>query len=319
MPVVGTPDPILRTRLAGLDLATPIVLAAGTAGTLDETADVCDLARVGAVVTKSITPEPREGNDWPRLVPLEVGMLNAIGLANPGIDAFVREYAPRAGTLPCAVIGSAAGFSIDDYVRVAGAMGGLDGLAAVEVNVSCPNVHGGTEFGADPALLRELLAAVRPLVVGRPLIIKLGPVAIGTPTGAVDLARVAVEGGADALTLCNTMPAMAIDVRTRRTLLARGSGGLSGPAVHSVVVKIVHDVYREAASDAGVPILAAGGATGWRSAAEFILAGASAVQVGAGSLASVRTPTKIAGGLAKWARSQGVDSIAALVGAVRTA
>lgn len=318
MPVVGEPDPILNTRLLGLDLATPIVLAAGTAGTLDEPAEVGGFAGVGATVTKSITPEPREGNDWPRLVPLGVGMLNAIGLANPGIDAFAREFAPRAAGVPCPVIGSAAGFSIDDYGRVAGGLAGIDAVRAVELNVSCPNVHGGTEFGADPGLLRELLGAVRPRVGGKPLIVKLGPVAIGTPAGAVELARVAVEGGADGLTLCNTMPAMAIDVRTRRPMLARGTGGLSGPAVHPVVVKIVHDVFRAVARDAGVPILAAGGATGWQSAAEFILAGASAVQVGAGSLASVRTPARIAKGLAAWARAQGAGSIADLVGAVRT-
>jgi dihydroorotate dehydrogenase (NAD+) catalytic subunit len=187
-------------------------------------------------------------------------MLNAIGLANMGVEAFMRDLSPRVGAVPCAVIGSIAGFSVEDYVEVARAFDTVAAMAAVELNVSCPNVHGGTEFGADPAALRELIAAVRGVLTRKPLWVKLSPIAIGTPGHTmVDVARAAVESGAAALCLANTTPAMAIDVRTRKPRLANVTGGLSGPAVHPMAVKLVHDVYRKVAREAGVPIVGIGG------------------------------------------------------------
>jgi dihydroorotate dehydrogenase (NAD+) catalytic subunit len=313
----ATPD-TLRTRLCGVPLRTPIILAAGTAGTLDETAGVIDPARIGGVVTKSITRLPRSGNPEPRITWTRAGMLNAIGLANPGVEAFARDHAPRAREMDCVVIGSIAGFTVDDYVAVAGAMDAVDSIPIAELNVSCPNVHGGVEFGADPGALRELVTAVRAAMPATRLLVKLSPITVGTPHTPADLARVAVDAGADGLTLCNTIPAMGIDVRTRRPLLANTTGGLSGPAVHPVVVKIVHDVYRRFARDAGVPIVAAGGVTRWEDAAEFVLAGATCVQIGAGTFVNPAIPARINTRLARWVVRQSARSIGDLVGRVAT-
>lgn len=317
------PPTSLATTLCGLELASPIILAAGTAGTLDEAAGVMDLSRIGAIVTKSITPEPRDGNAPMRVAPVRVGMLNAIGLANPGIDRFIAEHAPRAAALPCRVIASAAGFSVQDYQRVTQAFAACDGLDAVELNVSCPNVHGGPEFGADPAAITEVVTAARSALGtrsggGKPLLVKLPPVAIGTPATIVDLARAAIDAGADAITLANTTPGMGIDVHSRRPLLGNTTGGLSGPAVHPIVLRLIHLVYQGVARDANIPIVGLGGILTWEDAAAFILAGASAVGVGTASFADTKGPTRLLKGLQKWVRSQDAASIAQLVGTLKT-
>lgn len=309
-------EPTLSTTIAGITLRSPVLLAAGTAGVLGEMRDVLDPRLIGAIVTKSITREPREGNAFPRITFARGGMLNAIGLANPGIEAFARDEGPRAASVGCPIVGSVAGDRIEDYVLVASELASIEGIAAIEANVSCPNVHSGLEFGGDPAALRELVSALIPQVGGLPLIVKLSPVTVGTPHTIVDLARVAVESGARGLTLTNTVPAMGIDVQTRRPVLANVTGGLSGPAIHPIVVRLVHMVYRGVARDAGVPIIAAGGVTRWQDAAEFVLAGASAVQIGAGSFASPRASVKLGKGLARWSRAQGASNISELVGGV---
>ena len=307
----------MTTTLAGMTLRNPVFLAAGTCGYLDEMADVLDLSRVGAVVTKSITRLPREGNPTWRILECRGGMLNAIGLANVGLDAFMRDFAPKVAAVPTAVIGSIAGFSIEDYATVAAAFNTIDALAAAELNVSCPNVHGGTEFGADPAALRELIAAVRSVLDRKPLLVKLSPIAIGTPGHSMtDLARAAVESGAQGLCLANTTPAMAIDVRTRRPRLANTTGGLSGPAVHPIAVKLVHDVYRAVAKPAGVSIIGIGGVLSWEDAAEFILAGAGAIEMGTALFADPRSPLKVIKGLSRWVAEQRKQNIADLIGAV---
>lgn len=321
---------LLSTDLAGVPLRSPLILAAGTAGTLDEMADVLDLSRVGALVTKSITRQPREGNPTWRILETKAGMLNAIGLANVGVEAFEEHLAPRVADVPTVVIGSIAGFSIDDYVRVAVAMDEVEAMPAVELNVSCPNVRGGSEFGSDPALLRELVAAVRPALPTTRLLVKLSPVAVASPHGVAEFARAAIDAGArpngpnqrpgaDALCIANTMPAMAIDVKTRRPRLANVTGGLSGPAVHPVAVKLVYDAYRLVCRGSGTPIVGVGGVLGWDDAAEFILAGASAVEIGTGLFADPRLPLKIDRGLEKWVRRQGAANVGALVGQVKVA
>ncbi len=315
MPRAAPPhDPILATTLAGMKLRNPVMLAAGTHGTLDEFTEVCPFDQIGAVVTKSLTPLAREGNETWRIIPCRGGMMNAIGLANPGVDRFEQNLAERAAKLPTVVIGSAAGFSVQDYVRVVATLDAWAdrGIPAVELNVSCPNVHTGTEFGSTPTLLTELLKGVRPAAPRAKLLIKLSP---ATPD-IVSVAKAAIDNGADALTLCNTMPAMAIDVRSRRPRLANVTGGFSGPGVHAAVVKIIHEVYRKAAKPAGIPIVGVGGVCTWEDAAEFILAGATAVELGTVLFADPRAPVKIAKGLAKWARSQRVANIGELVGAV---
>ncbi|NUQ68664.1 MAG: dihydroorotate dehydrogenase [Phycisphaerales bacterium] len=318
---------LLGVDLAGLALRNPVILAAGTAGTLDELGDVLDLSRVGGLVTKSITPQPRDGNKPWRVAPLPAGMINAVGLANIGLDAFVRGVAPRIGGMPTRVIGSIAGFSIDDYTRVAAAFDAIDNLHAVELNVSCPNVHGGCEFGADPALLGELVREVRRVLPRTRLIVKLAPVAVARP-GIVDLARAAIEPpgsspagpnarpGADALSLCNTMPAMAIDVRTRRPKIGNVTGGFSGPGVHPVAVRLVHEVFRGVAKATRTPLIGVGGVMTWEDAAEFILAGASAVQMGTALFADPRSPLRVLRGIERWVRDQHAASIGDLTGKV---
>jgi dihydroorotate dehydrogenase (NAD+) catalytic subunit len=307
----------LRTSIAGIELSSPVLLAAGTAGVLGEMRDVLDATKLGGIVTKSITKDPRAGNAFPRITFARAGMMNAIGLANPGIDAFVRDEGPKASSIGCPIIGSVAGDRIDDFVEVATKLSGIDGVRAIEANVSCPNVHSGLEFGGDPGALRELVTALSKCVGEKPLFVKLSPITVGTPNSIVDLARVAVESGASGLTLTNTVPAMGIDVKTRRPVLANVTGGLSGPAIHPIVVRLVHLVYAGLARDAGVPIVAAGGVTRWEDAAEFVLAGASAVQIGAGSFASPRAGVKLRKGLARWVQSQGAASVRELVGQVR--
>lgn len=310
------PDPLRQTRLsttvAGLELASPIVLAAGTAGYADELRDAFDLSEIGAVVTKSITREPRPGNETWRIVPSKAGMLNAIGLANPGIERFVDEVAPRLGRVPTTVIGSIAGNAADDYAAVAERMDAVEALPAVELNVSCPNVHGGTEFGVDPEALRGLVAAVRGVLARTRLLVKLSPIAVGQP-GIVEVAQAAVEAGADGLTIANTVPAMAIDVNARRPVLSNVTGGLSGPAVHPIAVRLVHVVHRALPE---VPIVGVGGVSAWDDAAELILAGASACQVGTALFANPRAPIRLNRDLAKWVAAQGESCVADLVGRV---
>jgi dihydroorotate dehydrogenase (NAD+) catalytic subunit len=308
-------------------MSTPVLLAAGTAGTLDEMADCLDLAKVGAIVTKSITCEPREGNQTWRILPSKAGMLNAIGLANVGVDAFVREYGPRVAKVPTRVIGSVSEFTVDGFVRVCGAMNEIAGIEGVELNVSCPNVKHGAEFGSDETLLSELVRAVRPVLTRVRLFVKLSPVVVGRP-GVVAIARAAIEPacstpsgpnqrpGADGLCISNTMPAMAIDVWTRKPKLARGSGGLSGPAIHPIAVKLVHDAYKGICKQTTTPIVGIGGVVDWEDAAEFVLAGATAVEIGTGLFADPRCPIKVANGLSAWAKRLGVARVSELVGAM---
>jgi dihydroorotate dehydrogenase (NAD+) catalytic subunit len=239
-------------------------------------------------------------------------MLNAIGLANPGVQAFVQEHAPRVGAVDAAVIGSVAGHAVEDYVRVATALEAA-GLQAIELNVSCPNTSDGRQFGSDPAMLEALVRQVRAAVRTRALVVKLPP-----DGDTLRLAAAAVTAGANGLTLCNTYPAMQIEPETRRPSLSRGSGGLSGPGIHPIVVRLVHMVHREVAGPAGVPIIGLGGVMDWRDAAELILAGATAVGLGTALMVDPTAPRGIARGLAAWCRRQGVREVSELVGAVRT-
>jgi dihydroorotate dehydrogenase (NAD+) catalytic subunit len=298
-----------------------VLLAAGTAGVLDEFGEVCPLEKVGGIVTKSITREPREGNPTWRILESRAGLLNAIGLANPGIERFLADHAPRAGSVPTTVIASIAGNTVEDYVAVAAALdawaaaegGGPAPIPAVEINVSCPNVHTGLEFGAAAPVLIELLSEVRPVLRRAKMFVKLSP----ATQNITAVARAAIDSGADALTLGNTIPAMEIDVESRRPRLANVTGGLSGPALHPIGLRIVHTVYTGVARDANVPVIGVGGVMTWRDAAAYILAGATAVQMGTMLFADPRAPLKVAAGLARWARRQGVDRLADLVGQVK--
>lgn len=305
----------LSVSLAGLRLRNPVVLAAGTCGYVREAADAFDLGRIGAVTTKSITAEPRDGNAPWRIIDSPAGMLNAIGLANVGIERFITEKLPTAAGLPCALIGSVAGHSVDEYLKVAEAFDARGEIGAIELNVSCPNTADGLQFGEHPAALRALLDEIRPRVRTKPLIVKLSP----NVGDVVAMAAAAIAGGAQALVVANTFSAMAIDVETRAFRLSRGRGGLSGPGIHPIVVRMVHDVWRGPAREAGVPIIGLGGVTNWRDAAEFILAGATAVGMGTALFIDPRSPVRVVDGLAKWVERQGCRTVSELVGAARSA
>jgi dihydroorotate dehydrogenase (NAD+) catalytic subunit len=307
--------PLTSINLAGIALRNPIIAAAGTCGYVREIADVLDPRTIGGIVTKSITREPREGNAPWRIVdlPRAPGMLNAIGLANVGVDRFLKEKLPDAKSIECAVFASVAGHSIDEYVAVASAIDQAGALPAIELNVSCPNTSDGLQFGEHPEKLRELLVEVRPAVRNSKLIVKLSP-NVGDIVG---MAEAAIKGGADALTLINTVAAMSIDPKTRQPRLSRGSGGMSGPAIHAIAVRMVSEVYRRVAKDAGIPLIGLGGVMTWEDAAEFVLAGATAVAMGTAMFVDPRLLPKAAQGLERWVASQGCTSIAELVGQVR--
>ena len=306
----------LSVTLAGVTLRNPVVAAAGTCGYVEELADVLDPRELGGIVTKSITREPREGHPPWRLVDVPQGMLNAIGLANVGLDRFLTDKLPKADSVDTVVIGSIAGNSLDDYLAVAEAFDAEKHLPAVELNVSCPNTDDGQVFGEDPGNLRELVGAVRGVLANTKMFVKLSP-NVGDITA---LAAAAVDAGADGLTLINTISAMSIDVEARASRLAggtTGAGGLSGPAIHPVAVRMVHEVYRNVAQQAGIPLIGLGGVMTWRDAAEFILAGATAVGMGTALFVDPRSPRAVVKGLEKWVRRQGCKSITELVGQVK--
>ena len=301
----------LNLSLAGCDLTSPIILAAGTCGYLDEMAVALDLSKIGGVTTKSITPLARDGNSPMRVLDVKGGMINAVGLANMGVDRFVASKRDAIDALPTNVLGSIAGFCVDDYVTVASAFETIEGLPIVEMNVSCPNCDNGRLASSSPESLREHVAEVRAVLKTTKLFVKLPP----STDGLVALSAAAIDAGADGLTLTNTLEVMSIDVRTRRSRLGRPRKGMSGPGIHPLAVRLINDVSRQVARDAGIPIIGLGGVLDWRDAAEMILAGASAVGVGTGLFVDPSCPRRINKGLARWVRAQGCSSISELVGA----
>ncbi len=303
----------LSVSLVGVRLRNPLIAAAGTAGYVDELAEVTDPAQLGAVVTKSITPEPREGHPPWRIVDVPHGMLNAVGLANVGLERFLAEKLPAADQVPAVIIGSIAGNSIGDYVKVAAAFDADERLPIVELNVSCPNTDDGLVFGEDSDRLRELVCEVRGALTQTRMLVKLSP----NVGDCVAVAAAAVEAGADGLTMINTVLAMSIDVETRTPRLQRGVGGLSGPAIHPIALRMVYDVYHAVAGPAGLPLVGLGGVMRWPDAAEFILAGATAVGLGTALFIDPRAPKSVLKGLEKWVHRQGCSSIRELVGQMK--
>ncbi len=284
----------------------------GTCGYAFEYADFMDLSRLGAFVTKSITREERKGNEPTRIVETRAGMLNAIGLANVGLGRFISEKVPLLKQMPCPVIVNVAGHSLDDYVETVGAMNELDCVAAVELNVSCPNVKDGLTFGTHPGRLKELTRQVKQVLPNKPLIVKLSP----NVEDITLTAKAAVDGGAQMLSLINTFSAMSIDIYKRRPRLANVTGGLSGPAIKPIAVHMVSRVYRNVTKHAGVPIIGMGGIQTWQDAAEFILAGASGVGIGTALFVDPATPNKICDGLIEYMETMQVDRLTDLVGSV---
>lgn len=289
-----------------LSLRNPVMTASGTFGNGIEYARIIDIQRLGAIVSKAITRKPRRGNVQPRIAETAAGMINSIGLQNIGIDAILKDVAPVWATWEVPVIANIAGETVSDYAGLAARLDGVPGVAALEMNISCPNVESGLEFGTDPRGASEVTAAVR-RQTGLPLIVKLTPNA----NDITGIARAIVDSGADALTLINTYPAMKIDVRTRRPALGWGSGGMSGPALKPIAVRLVYQV----AQAVPVPIIGCGGITSGEDAAEFLLAGASAVQVGTATFRNPRASLDILEGLEAFCSQEGVEDVRELIGA----
>lgn len=301
----------LSVQIAKARLENPILTASGTCGYGREYAPFMDMSRLGGFTTKSVTLKPRKGNAPQRISETAGGLLNAIGLANVGLQEFIKSKAPEAASLGPAVFVNVAGHSLEEYVEVCHAIDTIEGLAGVELNVSCPNVKDGLTFGTDPALLRELVAAVRGVLRRGVLMVKLSP----NVTDITATARAAIEGGADALSMVNTFVGMKIDIRTGRPVLANGSGGVSGPGIKPMAIHMVHRVYREVARDAGVPIVGMGGVRSWQDAVEFILAGATGVAVGTALFAHPDAPIRILAGLTNYLSERGMSSVRELIGA----
>lgn len=299
--------PGLAVEIAGLKLKNPVLTASGTFGFGTEYAPFFDPGRLGAIVLKSLTLLPRGGNPPPRLIETPAGILNSIGLQNPGIDRFLSEYLPSLRQLGTPLIVSIAGEEPGEYAALAARLAGVPGIAALEVNISCPNVKkGGLQFGADPLAAAEVTRAVK-AGCGLPVIVKLTP----NVTSIAEVAMAVAAAGADALSLINTLSGMAIDVARRRPALGNVTGGLSGPAVRPVAVRAVWEVYRAVK----IPLIGMGGIVSAADALEFILAGARAVAVGTAHFLNPRAALEVLAGIERYLEDHGIKDINELVGA----
>jgi dihydroorotate dehydrogenase (NAD+) catalytic subunit len=298
--------PDLSVSLGPLRLVNPVLTASGTFGYGLEFEPFLDLGRLGGLVTKGLSPKPRQGNPPPRIVETPAGMLNSIGLQNVGVDAFIEEKLPELRAYETAVIANVFGETEAEYIEVCSKLDGATGVAAIELNVSCPNVEkGGMIFGNDPVALSRVTRACRD-VTSLPLIVKLSP----NVTDIRDTARGAADGGADILSLINTFVGMAVDVERRRPVLARASGGLSGPAIRPLAVWMTWQVHQTV----DLPLIGMGGIVDARDALEFILAGASAVQVGTANFIHPDAATRVLDGLENYLVEHGIAAVRELVG-----
>lgn len=299
----------LVVNMGGIQMKNPVTTASGTFGYGSEYAPYIDLNRLGAIVVKGITLQPRAGNPTPRLVETPAGVLNSIGLQNPGVEVFIEELLPRLAGYDLPVIVNIAGETVQDYGRLAARLDREPGVAGIEVNISCPNVkQGGMLFGSDPDMAGEVTGIVK-ANTGKSVIVKLSP----NVTNIVAVAEKVAAAGADALSMINTLLGMSIDVKTRRPVLGNIVGGLSGPAVKPVAVRTVWQVYREVK----LPIIGMGGIMTAEDALEFILAGAAAVAVGTANFVNPRATMDVLEGIEKYMTEHGVQNISELVGAAQ--
>jgi len=299
----------LRVNLTSLELKNPVLTASGTFGYGREFSEVIDPDRLGGIVVKGISLEPRPGNPPPRIFETPCGMLNAIGLANVGLEAFLKEKLPWLRTLHTAVIVNIYGHSIEEYARVAAGLKGVEGVSALEVNISCPNVaQGGMAFGTDPTLSARVTEAVL-RQTDKPVIVKLSP----NVTDIRVIAEAVESAGAHALSLINTLTGMVIDIHRQRPVLGNVSGGLSGPAIRPIALHMVHQV----AGRVNIPVIGIGGIVTAEDALQFLMAGACAVQVGTGNFVNPRATLDIIDGLATFCRNEGISTIRDLIGSAR--
>ncbi|HID96010.1 MAG TPA: dihydroorotate dehydrogenase [Candidatus Latescibacteria bacterium] len=301
--------PNLRVKIGSIELKNPVLAASGTFGYGDEYADLIDIEGLGGFVTKAITLLPREGNAPPRTVETPAGMLNSIGLENVGVEAFIAEKLPFLHGLETAVIVNIAGSTVEEYVEVTRRLSECDGIDGFELNISCPNVSkGGLAFGSSPETVSEVVSATR-ASTRLPLIVKLTP----NVTDIAPIARAAEDSGADAISLINTLVGMAVDVQTRRPKLASVTGGLSGPAIKPVALAMVW----KATQTVRIPIIGIGGILNTMDALEFLISGASAVQVGTGNFVDPRCTMKIIDGLEHFCEENHIAKISDLVGSLQ--
>jgi dihydroorotate dehydrogenase (NAD+) catalytic subunit len=300
---VAPPD--LSVALGRLRLPNPILVASGTFGYGREMAGLVDLARLGGIVPKTITPQPRQGNVPWRTVETAAGLLNSIGLDNDGVDAFLANQLPWLLGCGAPVIVSIAGATIDEFVALAARLDDVHGIAALELNISCPNVSHGVDMGSDPELCRRVVAGVR-AATSRPVLAKLTP----NVSDIAAVARGAEDGGADAVTVINTCQGMAVDWRRRRPLLGNVIGGLSGPAIKPIALRCVHQIRRASR----IPIVGVGGIMTIDDCMEFLVTGASAVQVGTASFAEPVVSARLLDELPAALAALGAASVAAIVG-----
>lgn len=298
----------LSVEIGGIWLKNPVLVAAGTFGYGEEYRELVDLNRLGGLVTKVVTLHPRDGNPPPRLVETPAGLLNSIGMANVGVGRFIEEKLPFLASLDTTVIVNVAGDTVDEYVEVVSRLDGQEGIAGLEVNISCPNVErGGLVFGSDPWLAFEVVSRVR-RATRLPFMVKLSP----SVTDITRIARRVEEAGADAISLVNTLVGMAVDVETRRPRLARVVGGLSGPAIKPVALALVW----KAAQAVKIPVVGIGGITTSQDALEFLIAGARAVQVGTANFVDPETGLHIVEGIERYCWEKGIERVEDLVGSL---
>lgn len=304
----------ISVEFAGLKLANPVFTASGTSGYADELADFMDMNALGGFITKSITCKPRKGNPTPRIVETDSGMLNAIGLANIGLEKFIEEKLPILEGISGAVFVNVAGETINDYLAVVERLATEKAIAGFELNISCPNVtRGGMSFGTEPAQVTEITSAAKKAAGEKVLMVKLSPCV----TDISVIACAAVEAGADALSLVNTFVAMVIDIEKREPVLANRTGGLSGPAIRPVAVYLVNKVYNEVAKKNGTPILGLGGIRTASDAIEFMVAGASAVAIGTWNFVEPGCAVKIVEGIRKYCFRNKIENMRELIGSLK--
>jgi len=300
----------MAVTIGGLALKNPVMTASGTFGYAREFESLVDLNRLGAIIVKGLALKPVKGNPPPRIVETACGMLNAIGLENVGIDAFEAEKMPFLRTLQPPVVANIYGTSVEEYAALSERIEAIDGIAALEVNISCPNVKaGGVVFGVDPLAAARVVAAVRKKT-RKPVIVKLSP----NVTDITVIARSVEQAGADAVSLINTITGMAIDIETRRPRLANITGGLSGPAIKPVALRMVWQVARTVR----VPVIGIGGIRRAEDAIEFFIAGATAVQIGTANFIDPRTALDVIAGIEQYLRLHGIRDIADLLGTLET-
>lgn len=298
----------LRIKIGSLEFRNPVILASGTCGYGAELDDFIDLAQLGGIIVKGTTLEPREGNTYPRMAETASGMLNAVGLQNKGIDYFQTNIYPHLSEYDTQVIVNVNGNTVEDYVELSSRLDRLDAIPAIELNISCPNVkRGGMIFGTNPASAREVIAAVRK-VYGKTLIVKLSP----NVTDITEFARISEEEGAEAVSLVNTLLGMAIDTRTMKPKLSTITGGLSGPAIKPVALRMVWQTARAV----NIPVIGLGGIMNADDALEFIMAGATAVQVGTASFIDPRTAMNVVRGIESFLAEKDFDSVSRITGII---